>query len=192
MRPSASTDSKNPAKSSSDLGTSGNQPPGPPYTHALSPQSENNPPSPGQESRPGRATRQTLPHPPHQTLPTGTERWPSPRHLRRAGCPVARRPSREGHTPHIFLNAAHTNKGRQDGKPIGAAAAVLYFRGKEWGHLEYTLGDQVTRMDAETGALSLLPALALLSNFLTSSRYAGPVRLVTRSEEAAKRFLNLR
>ena len=73
--------------------------------------------------------------------------------------------------------------------PSGAAAAILYYKGKEWGHLEYALGVQVTKMDAEIG--SLHPALALLSSFLTSSHFTGSVRLYSRSEAAVKQFLNL-
>ena len=89
----------------------------------------------------------------------------------------------------IFLNATLTNKGRQDDRPIRAAAAILYYEGKEWGHLEFTLGDQVTKRDTETG--SLCPALALLSSFLTSSLFTGSACLYSRSEAAVKQFLNL-
>ena len=73
--------------------------------------------------------------------------------------------------------------------PIGAATTILYYKGKEWGHLEFTLSDQVTKRDAETG--SLCPTLALLSSFLTSSHFTGSACLYSRSEAAVKQFLNL-
>jgi hypothetical protein len=92
-----------------------------------------------------------------------------------------------GANPLIFVNAAHTNKGRHDDKSLGAAAAVLYHTGKEWGHAEHVFGNQVTRSDAEVGALQ--PALALLSDFLLSFQYSGPVHLITGSAEALGLFL---
>ena len=94
-----------------------------------------------------------------------------------------------GTTPLIFVNAAYTNKGRQDDKSIGAAAAVLYYTGKEWGHAEHVFGSRVTRTDAKVGALR--PGLALLSDFLLSFQYSGPVYFITGSAEATGLFLNL-
>jgi hypothetical protein len=91
-------------------------------------------------------------------------------------------------SPLIFINAAHTNKGSHNDKSISAAAAVLYYTGTEWGHAELVFGDQATRSDAEVGAMR--PALALLSDFLLSFRYTGPVHIVTGSTEATGLFLN--
>jgi hypothetical protein len=59
-----------------------------------------------------------------------------------------------GTIPLIFINAAYTNKGRHDDKSLGAAVAVLYYTGKEWGHAEHVFRDRVTRTDAEVGALT--------------------------------------
>ena len=95
-----------------------------------------------------------------------------------------------GTTLLIFINAAHTNKGRQDDKSLSTAAGVLYYIGKEWGHAKHTFSDQATRSNAEVGAMH--PALALLSDFLLSFQYSGPVHLVTGSAEATSLFLNLR
>ena len=68
-------------------------------------------------------------------------------------------------------------------------SAVLYFQGKEWGHLEHTLRDQVTQIDMETN--SLHPALTLLSSFLATTHSIGTACFFTRSEAAVKHFLNL-
>jgi hypothetical protein len=92
-----------------------------------------------------------------------------------------------GNTPIVFINAAYTNKGRQDDKSLGAAAAVLYYEGKEWGHAEHVFGDKVTKSDAEVGAMR--PALALLSDFLLSFQYTGSVHIITGSTEAIGLFL---
>ncbi|KAH9957052.1 hypothetical protein BJV74DRAFT_446865 [Russula compacta] len=89
----------------------------------------------------------------------------------------------------IFLNAPLTNKGRQDDWSIGAAAAALYYKGREWGHLESIFGGQVTKVDAEIGALQ--PALMLLSNFLSTTPHTGPVLLVTKSRDAVGRYLDI-
>ena len=70
---------------------------------------------------------------------------------------------------------------------VGAAAAILYYTGKEWGHAEHVFGDRVTRSDVEVGAMR--PALALLSDFLLSLQYSGPVQIVTGSAEATGLFL---
>ena len=94
-----------------------------------------------------------------------------------------------GKTPLIYLNAAHTNKGRHDDKSLAAAAAVLYYSGQEWGHAEHVFGDWVTRSDAEVSTMR--PALALLSDFLISVQYSGPVHIVTGSAEANALFLKL-
>jgi hypothetical protein len=130
--------------------------------------------------------------------PLGAPRWGG----RVTVFPIATRDEREaqaarllqlrmaGTTPLIFLNAAYTNKGRHDDKSLGASAAVLYYAGKEWGHAEHILGNQVTKTDAEVSALR--PALALLSDFLLSFQYAGPVQLVTGSAEATTLFLKLK
>jgi hypothetical protein len=88
----------------------------------------------------------------------------------------------------LFINTTYTNKGRQDNKSIGAAAAVLYYAGKEWGHTARVLGDHVTRSNAKVSAMR--PALALLSDFLLSFQYSGPVHFVTGSAEASGLFLN--
>jgi len=79
-----------------------------------------------------------------------------------------------GTTPIIFINAAYMNKGRQDDKSLGAAAAVLYYEGKEWGHTEHVSGDRVTRSDVGAApcpcpAKRLPPVVSVLQ--LSTYRY---------------------
>jgi ribonuclease HI len=74
---------------------------------------------------------------------------------------------REGTTTNIFCNGVISNRGRADGKQVGATSAVLYHEGKEWGHMETVLGETVT--DSDTMIRALKPALEMLTNFLTAT-----------------------
>ena len=47
----------------------------------------------------------------------------------------------------IFCNGVHSNKDRNDGKQLGATAAVLYHEGQEHHHMERVLGETVTESD---------------------------------------------
>jgi hypothetical protein len=54
---------------------------------------------------------------------------------------------RRGSMINIFCDGTISNKGRADGKQIGAASAVLYHNGKDWNHEERVLSETVTEMD---------------------------------------------
>jgi hypothetical protein len=73
---------------------------------------------------------------------------------------------REGRAVNIYCDAVVSNKGRGDGKQLGAASAVLYHEGKEQGHVERNFGDSVTEADALTR--SLTPGLDALTTFLAT------------------------
>ena len=55
---------------------------------------------------------------------------------------------REGETINIFCDGVISNKGRADGKQVGATSAVLYRGGKDHSHAERILGETVTEPDA--------------------------------------------
>jgi hypothetical protein len=71
---------------------------------------------------------------------------------------------RDGRTVNIYCDAVVSNKGRNDGKQLGTASAVLYHEGREYGHIERTFGESVTEADALTR--SFMPGLDLLTRFL--------------------------
>ena len=76
----------------------------------------------------------------------------------------------------IFCDGVLSNRGRDDGKQIGASSAVLYQKGREYKHFESALGETVTETDTLLSAiLSSLDVLTFLlgnqparrSNFAT-------------------------
>jgi hypothetical protein len=72
----------------------------------------------------------------------------------------------EGQTVNIFSEGTFSNRNREDGKQVGAAAAVLYHNGRELKHAERVFGETVTESD--TALRSLIPALDVLTDFLDS------------------------
>jgi ribonuclease HI len=82
----------------------------------------------------------------------------------------------------IFCNGIRSNKGREDGKQLGATSAVLYQEGRERKHFEKVLGETVTDSDTLLRALHVgLDALTFYlselstqqSNFITISLPSG-------------------
>jgi hypothetical protein len=94
----------------------------------------------------------------------------------------------EGKTPQIYMCSTLSNKGRHDGKSVATAAAVLYHKKSEWGHTECTLGKKLTQTDIEVKALH--PALKLLRDFASETKYTGPVQLITGSPSVLHLFLD--
>ena len=72
----------------------------------------------------------------------------------------------QGHATNIYCEALLSNKNRDDGKQLGAAAAILYHKGREIGHTEKVFGEGVTASDIWTRALT--PALDVISSHLTN------------------------
>ena len=66
----------------------------------------------------------------------------------------------------IFCDGTRSNKGRDDGKQLGATSAVLYQEGKERRHTEKVLGETVTGPDTILRALHV--AFDTLTLFLAS------------------------
>ena len=83
---------------------------------------------------------------------------------------------RAGHTTTIYCDAVVSNKGREDGKQLGAASAVLYHDGREQGHTEEVFGETVTESDALTR--SLTPGLDTLLLFLATKPLPTQTRAV--------------
>jgi hypothetical protein len=90
----------------------------------------------------------------------------------------------------IFHAGVLSNKDRDDEKTLGAASAVLYFGGKEWGHTERQYGETVTKHDVDIS--SLCPALALLKDFSSSFTYEGPILLISAAKSAVPLYLDTR
>jgi hypothetical protein len=72
---------------------------------------------------------------------------------------------RNGTLVTIYCEATYSNRNREDGKQLGAAAATLYHEGRERGHCEEVFGESVTEADAHIRALG--PGLDALALFLT-------------------------
>jgi hypothetical protein len=81
-----------------------------------------------------------------------------------------------GHSTNIYCNALVSNRGREDGKQLGAASAVLYHDGREFGHTEEVFGETVTESDAMIRTLS--PGLDALILFLATKPLLTQVRAV--------------
>jgi hypothetical protein len=62
---------------------------------------------------------------------------------------------RIGTTINVHCEGILSNRGRADGKQLGAASAVLYHQGREQSHAEQTFGESVTEADASQRALKL-------------------------------------
>jgi Reverse transcriptase (RNA-dependent DNA polymerase) len=73
---------------------------------------------------------------------------------------------RAGSTINIFCSGVRSNKGRPDGKQIGATSAVLYQEGREKHHAERVFGETVTEQD--TMLRSLHSGLDTLTSLLES------------------------
>ena len=73
---------------------------------------------------------------------------------------------RENRAINIFCDEVVSNKGRTDGKQVGAASAVLYQGGKERRHCEKILGETVTEPDATLRSVQV--GLDALSSLLES------------------------
>src|SRR5258708_7385943 len=54
----------------------------------------------------------------------------------------------------IFCDGVRSNRGREDGKQLGATSAVLYQEGREHHHSERVLGETVTEADTLLRAVS--------------------------------------
>ena len=68
----------------------------------------------------------------------------------------------QGLTTNIYSEALLSNKNRDDGRQLGAAAAVLYHEGRESDHAEKVSGETLTPLDTWTRALTpALDAIAL-------------------------------
>ena len=65
----------------------------------------------------------------------------------------------------IFCDGVRSNKGREDGKQLGATSAVLYQEGRESRHFEKVLGETVTEPDALLRALHV--GLDMLTFYLS-------------------------
>jgi hypothetical protein len=72
----------------------------------------------------------------------------------------------EGTAVNIYCNAVYSNRNREDGKQLGAAAATLYHEGRESGHCEEVFGETVTEADAFIRVLT--PGLDALTLFLNT------------------------
>ena len=72
----------------------------------------------------------------------------------------------QGLSTNIYSAAVLSNKHREDSKQLGAAAAVLYSKGRESSHTEKVFGETVTAPDTWTRALT--PALESISTHLTN------------------------
>jgi hypothetical protein len=66
----------------------------------------------------------------------------------------------------IFCNSVRSNKGRNDGKQLGATSAVLYQEGRERHHSERVLGETV--MDSDTSLRALHAGVDVLTHFVTA------------------------
>ena len=67
----------------------------------------------------------------------------------------------------VYCEAILSNKDRDDGKQLGAAAAMLYHRGRERGHEVRVFGEAVTIIDTWTRALA--PALEAIATLLSDT-----------------------
>ena len=72
----------------------------------------------------------------------------------------------QGLTTNVYCEAILSNRDREDGRQLGAAAAMLYHKGRERGHSAKVFGDTVTITDAWTRALT--PALDAITALLSS------------------------
>ena len=72
----------------------------------------------------------------------------------------------QGRSTNIYSEAILSNRNREDGKQLGAAAAVLYHEGRESGHAEKVFGETVTA--ADTWIRALTPALDTISLHLAN------------------------
>ena len=72
----------------------------------------------------------------------------------------------QGLTTNIYCEAVLSNRNREDGRQLGAAAAMLYHKGRETRHAEKVFGETVTASDVWTRALT--PALDAISSHLTN------------------------
>lgn len=64
----------------------------------------------------------------------------------------------------IYCEGVRSNKGREDGKQLGATSAVLYQEGRERRHMERILGETVT--DSDTSFHAIQEGLDVLTYFL--------------------------
>ena len=72
----------------------------------------------------------------------------------------------QGLSTNIYCEATLFNRNREDGKQLGAAAAMLYHEGRESGHAESVFGESVTPADAWIRTLT--PALDAITSHLTN------------------------
>jgi hypothetical protein len=95
-----------------------------------------------------------------------------------------------GSITNIFCNGVVSNKDCEDSKQLGAASAILYHEGKEWGHAEKVLGETTT--EADTMIRALAPGLDLLASFLEMhpAQTHNPTYLLLPSDSAVGKALN--
>jgi hypothetical protein len=96
----------------------------------------------------------------------------------------------EGAIVKIYCNAIYSNKNREDGKQLGAAAATLYHEGREFGHCEEVFGETITEADAYIRALA--PGLDTLTLFLNtrSTLTEATIFFLFRSDPVLKKSLD--
>ena len=97
---------------------------------------------------------------------------------------------REGTTTNIFCSGVLSNKGRPDGKQIGATSAALYQLGQERHHAERVLGETVTEQDTMLRSLhsGLDTLISLLDTHPAQQHKLTTIALA--SEGALKRALD--
>ena len=90
----------------------------------------------------------------------------------------------------IYCDGVRSNKGREDGKQLGAASAVLYQEGREHRHAERVLGETVT--DSDTSLRALHTGLDALTYFLdnTATRQTNLATIALPSGSALKKALD--
>jgi ribonuclease HI len=90
----------------------------------------------------------------------------------------------------IFCDGVCSNKGRDDGKQIGATSAVLYQVGKERQHVERILGETVTESDTLLQAFHT--AFDVLTHFLENltTRQTNFITISTPSDAAVNKALD--
>jgi hypothetical protein len=96
----------------------------------------------------------------------------------------------EGFAVNVYCDGLLSNKDRADSKQLGAAAAVLYHEGREFGHSEQVFGETMTKSD--TLIRSLSPALDLLTLFLATrpAHAHTPIIILSPSALAINRSLD--
>ena len=75
---------------------------------------------------------------------------------------------REGQVINVYCEGTVLNNLQEDSKQVGATSAVLYHNGWEWKHQEQTFRETV--MSNNTTICSILPALSMLTDFLSSQQ----------------------